>query len=61
MKMSEDMEVGTSQEVVRYSLVQKMRESVTDRYLLHPQTKLLIDNSKLIIKKEKCSSVESER
>ena len=32
------MEAGKLQEVVRYSLVQKMRESVTDRYLLNPLT-----------------------
>ena len=61
MKMSENMATGMLHKVVQYSLVQKMRELVTDRHLNYPQTKLLIDNSKLKIKKEKCSSVENER
>jgi len=58
------MEVGTSQRVVEYSVVQKITEPVTDHYFHNPQHKTYgnyyYSNNKNDIK-EKCPSGLNER
>jgi len=59
LKLTWNMEVGTSQRVVLYSVVQKITEQVTDRYFPIPQTNNQSHYNNLI--KGKCPSVIGNR